>query len=116
MREEQLRLRPDPSAPLTSEVLNEAKYTRQVVKEILRFRPPAPMVPQTVQKPFKLTEDYTAPAGSMVIPSVWAACMQVGGRVECSRAKGHCVLSLHDVQGCITAQHSVPRYCYSQGS
>ena len=54
------------------------KYTRQVVKEILRYRPPAPMVPQMAQKPFKLTEDYTAPAGTMIVPSVWSACMQVG--------------------------------------
>ena len=55
------------------------KYTRQVVKEILRYRPPAPMVPQMAQKPFKLTEDYTAPAGTMIVPSVWSACMQVSG-------------------------------------
>ncbi len=34
------------SAPITGEVLNEMVYTRQVVKEVLRFRPPAPMVPQ----------------------------------------------------------------------
>ena len=53
------------------------KYTRQVVKEILRYRPPAPMVPQMAQKPFKMTEDYTAPAGTMIVPSVWSACMQV---------------------------------------
>mmetsp|Transcript_22957 Transcript_22957/g.50366 ORF Transcript_22957/g.50366 Transcript_22957/m.50366 type:complete len:531 (+) Transcript_22957:194-1786(+) len=76
VREEQYRLRPDPDAPLSAEVLNEMVYTRQVVKEILRFRPPAPMVPQLAQQPFKLTEHYTAPKGSMIIPSVWAACMQ----------------------------------------
>ena len=46
MREEQRRLRPDLNAPITGEVLNEMVYTRQVVKEVLRFRPPAPMVPQ----------------------------------------------------------------------
>ena len=46
VREEQRRLRPDLSAPITGEVLNEMVYTRQVVKEVLRFRPPAPMVPQ----------------------------------------------------------------------
>ena len=48
------------------------------MKEILRFRPPAPMVPQTAQQPFKLTDNYTAPKGAMIVPSVWAACMQVG--------------------------------------
>ncbi len=46
VREEQERLRPDLSAPVTGEVLNEMHYTRQVVKEILRYKPAAPMVPQ----------------------------------------------------------------------
>ena len=46
MREEQRRLRPDLNAAITGQVLNEMVYTRQVVKEVLRFRPPAPMVPQ----------------------------------------------------------------------
>jgi len=41
-------LRPDLNAPITGEVLNEMVYTRQVVKEVLRFRPPAPMVPQVL--------------------------------------------------------------------
>jgi cytochrome P450 family 710 subfamily A protein len=27
-------------------------------------------------KPFKMTDDYTAPAGTMIIPSCWAASMQ----------------------------------------
>lgn len=48
MREEQGRLRPDITAPITGEVLNDMVYTRQVVKEVLRFRPPAPMVPQVI--------------------------------------------------------------------
>ena len=49
----------------------------QVVKEVLRYRPPAPMVPHIAQAPFKLTDGYTAPKGTMIIPSVVAACMQV---------------------------------------
>ena len=60
--------------------------TAQVVKEVLRYRPPAPMVPQIAQQPFKLTEDYTAPKGAMIIPSVWAACMQVW---KCDRGPKH---------------------------
>lgn len=76
VREEQERVRKDLDAPITGELLNEMKYTRQVVKEILRYRPPAPMVPQVAQKPFKLTETYTAPKGAMIIPSCWAASMQ----------------------------------------
>jgi cytochrome P450 len=48
----------------------------QVVKEILRFRPPAPMVPQVAMKPFKLTESYTAPKGAFIIPDIVSACRQ----------------------------------------
>lgn len=43
-------MRSDISAPITGELLNQMDYTRQVVREILRFRPAAPMVPQ-VRKP-----------------------------------------------------------------
>ena len=46
VREEQMRLRPDLRATITGDVLNEMTYSRQVVKEVLRYRPPAPMVPQ----------------------------------------------------------------------
>jgi cytochrome P450 len=46
VREEQERLRPDPSKQIDGEVLGQMQYTRQVVKELLRYRAPAPMVPQ----------------------------------------------------------------------
>lgn len=39
-------MRPDKNAVVTGEVLYRMTYTRTVVREILRFRPPAPMVPQ----------------------------------------------------------------------
>ena len=48
VRDEQLRLRPDLNATITGDVLNEMTYSRQVVQEMLRYRPPAPMVPQVV--------------------------------------------------------------------
>jgi hypothetical protein len=48
----------------------------QVVKETLRFRPPAPMVPQVAMRPFKLTESYTAPKGAFIIPDIVSACHQ----------------------------------------
>lgn len=76
VRAEQVGLRKDLDAPISGEELNGMPYTRQVVKEILRFRPPAPMVPQLAQQDFQLSENYTAPKGSLVVPSVWAACMQ----------------------------------------
>ncbi len=46
VREEQARVRPSAGATITGEVLYRMTYTRAVVREILRFRPPAPMVPQ----------------------------------------------------------------------
>ncbi|BDA50415.1 Cytochrome P450 710A1 [Coccomyxa sp. Obi] len=76
VREEQARLRPDASATISGEVLNQMTYSRQVVKEVLRYRPPAPMVPQITQADFPLTEDYTAPKGALLMPSLIAASMQ----------------------------------------
>lgn len=46
VREEQAQVRPDCGATITADVLYRMTYTRAVVREILRFRPPAPMVPQ----------------------------------------------------------------------
>ncbi len=46
VREEQHRLRPDLNKTIDGALLAEMTYTRQVVREILRYRPPAPMVPQ----------------------------------------------------------------------
>lgn len=77
VRAEQEAMRPNLDAPITGEELNQMVYTRQVVKEILRFRPPAPMVPQLAQQDFKLTDNYVAPKGTLIVPSVWSACMQV---------------------------------------
>ena len=51
VREEQAALRPNPESLVTGEVLGEMTYTRQVVREILRYRPPAPMVPQACRRP-----------------------------------------------------------------
>ena len=70
-------MRPDLEATITGEVLYRMTYARQVVKEVLRYRPPAPMVPQIAQKPFRLTDDYVAPKGTLIMPSIHAACLQV---------------------------------------
>ena len=77
VREEQASLRPDLKASIAGEVLYKMTYARQVVKEVLRYRAPAPMVPQIVQKPFRLTEDYVAPKGTIIMPSIHASCLQV---------------------------------------
>ena len=146
MREEQAALRLDPSAVVTGEVLQRMVYTRAVVREILRFRPPAPMVPQVchhqspatttcqagqkavqnsqlhcckrlqkancsasllmhvmlhcvvfpchrsnvslvaqiAQRDFQITESYTAPKGTLIMPSITAATMQVFFLTHCS--------------------------------
>jgi cytochrome P450 family 710 subfamily A protein len=48
-------VRPDLAATITGDVLNQMTYSRQVVKEVLRFRPPAPMVPQVSPAPHLAT-------------------------------------------------------------
>ena len=55
------------------EILEKMTYTRAVVKEILRYRPPVIMVPYVVKKDFPVSETYTAPKGSMIVPSVYPA-------------------------------------------
>ena len=77
VRAEQYAVRGDKlEKQLDGEGIANMPFTRQVVKEILRFRAPAPMVPQMTYAPYPITDDYTAPAGTMVFPSVNAACMQ----------------------------------------
>ncbi len=72
VREEQYRVRGDDiEAPLTLEQLDEMEYTRMVVKESLRLKPPVIMVPYLTRKPFPIDDKYTVPKGTMVIPSFW---------------------------------------------
>jgi cytochrome P450 family 710 subfamily A protein len=75
VRAEQLRLRPNDDA-LTTDVLGEMPYTNQVVMELLRYRPPATLVPHIALKDFQLTDEVNVPEGSLVVPSVWGACHQ----------------------------------------
>jgi cytochrome P450 len=46
------------------------------MKEVLRLRPPATMVPHMAMEDFKLTDTFTAPKGSLVIPSVYESAFQ----------------------------------------
>lgn len=57
-------LRPN-GEPVSHELLDKMVYTRAVVKEILRFRPPAVMVPQMAMVDFQLTDDYVVPKGGL---------------------------------------------------
>ena len=72
LREENLQARNgDRDAPLTVDLLESLVYTRAVVKETLRYRPPVIMVPYMVKRDFGVTDNVTLPKGSMVVPSVW---------------------------------------------
>jgi cytochrome P450 family 710 subfamily A protein len=73
VRAEQAAVRPDLSKPLDGDTLYQMSYTRQVVKETLRYRPVAPMVPQLAAVNFPLADGVVAPKGSLVIPSLMAA-------------------------------------------
>ena len=72
VREEQYAIRNnDVEAPVTMDTVEKMTYTRAVVKESLRLKPPVLMVPYLARQAFPISKDYTAPKGSMVIPSFW---------------------------------------------
>jgi C-22 sterol desaturase len=72
VREEQERLRGgDLDAPLTFDLVQDMVYTRAVVKEVLRIRPPVIMVPYLTTRSFPITPEYTVPKNSMIIPAFW---------------------------------------------
>jgi C-22 sterol desaturase len=60
-------------APLSLDNIEKLQWTRAVVKETLRYRPPVIMVPYVAKKAFPITPEYTAPKGSMVIPTTYMA-------------------------------------------
>ncbi|KAA8900078.1 hypothetical protein TRICI_006251 [Trichomonascus ciferrii] len=72
IREEQLSVRNgDPYKRLDVDMVDQMEYTRMVVKETLRYRPPVTMVPYQVKKSYPITPDYTVPKGAMVIPTLY---------------------------------------------
>jgi C-22 sterol desaturase len=72
VREENIAARNgDIHAPLSLDQIEKLPWTRAVVKETLRYRPPVIMVPYVAKKAFPLTDTYTAPKGSMVIPTTY---------------------------------------------
>jgi cytochrome P450 family 710 subfamily A protein len=75
VREEQERLRPHGEA-ITHELLEQMVYTRAVILEVLRFRPPPVMVPQIASRQVSLPGGHVVPKGALVVPSLWSACMQ----------------------------------------
>jgi C-22 sterol desaturase len=74
VREENYRSRNgDIHASVSLDQLEAMTYTRAVIRELLRWRPPVIMVPYKVKKAFPITPTYTVPKGAMVIPSVYPA-------------------------------------------
>ncbi|PSN71383.1 cytochrome P450 [Corynespora cassiicola Philippines] len=72
VREENLAMRNgNPNGAITFDQLESLPWTRAVVKEVLRYRPPVIMVPYLAKKAFPITPEYTVPKGSMVIPSTY---------------------------------------------
>lgn len=63
----------DINAPISLDAIEKLTWTRAVVKETLRYRPPVIMVPYVAKKDFPITDSYTAPKGSMVIPTTYMA-------------------------------------------
>jgi C-22 sterol desaturase len=64
VREENLRLRRgDRDMPLSIDMLDSMVYTRAVVKETLRYRPPVIMVPYIAKKDYPVSATYTIPKG-----------------------------------------------------
>ncbi|KAH7022508.1 cytochrome P450 61 [Ilyonectria destructans] len=74
VRDENLKVR---NGNINGEVdmdqLESLTYTRAVVRELLRYRPPVLMVPYLVKKPFPISDTYTVPKGSMLIPTTYMA-------------------------------------------
>ncbi|KAK4211684.1 cytochrome P450 61 [Rhypophila decipiens] len=74
VRDENLQVRNgDIHAPVNMDQLESMAYTRAVVRELLRYRPPVLMVPYVVKKAFPITPTYTVPKGAMVIPTTYMA-------------------------------------------
>lgn len=61
---------------MTAEDLREMKYTQAVAREVVRYRPPATMVPHIAGEEFALTEEYVVPKGTIVFPSVFDSSFQ----------------------------------------
>ncbi|ESQ52049.1 hypothetical protein EUTSA_v10016547mg [Eutrema salsugineum] len=67
---------PESDELITVDQLAEMEYTRSVALEVVRFRPPATMVPHVAATDFHLSKSYTIPKGTIVFPSVFDSSFQ----------------------------------------
>lgn len=66
VREENMAIRNgDSNAEINMDQLESLTYTRAVVRELLRYRPPVLMVPYVTKKAFPITDSYTVPKGEL---------------------------------------------------
>ncbi|KAL9100610.1 MAG: hypothetical protein Q9163_004026 [Psora crenata] len=63
----------DRNVRFSMDLLENLPYTRAVIKETLRYRPPVIMVPYVAKANFPITPTYTVPKGSILIPTIWPA-------------------------------------------
>lgn len=69
VREENLAARGgNRDAEVSMTQLEGMTYTRAVVRELLRYRPPVLMIPYIVKRPFPITDTYTVPKGQCRVP------------------------------------------------
>ncbi|KAJ3550271.1 hypothetical protein NM208_g60 [Fusarium decemcellulare] len=74
LREENLAVRGgDKHRPFELSMLESLTYTNAVIKELLRYRPPVIFVPYLTTKKFPVSPSYTAPKGSLIVPSCYPA-------------------------------------------
>ncbi|XP_058723883.1 cytochrome P450 710A11-like [Vicia villosa] len=77
VREEVARIwSPESDTLITAEQLREMKYTQAVAREVIRYRPPATLVPHIAAEDFPLTESYSIPKGAIVFPSALESSFQ----------------------------------------
>ncbi|SNW62677.1 Cytochrome P450-like protein E-class [Orpheovirus IHUMI-LCC2] len=74
IKEEQRNIRPN-NEEITHELLDKMIYTGQVVKEILRYRPPAIMVPHKAKDNIEIG-GIVVPKDSIIMPSIFSATEQ----------------------------------------
>lgn len=74
---EKIRAEVDPTLSsgqtITNDALKNFTYTRQVIKEILRLRPPASFVPHQTIEDWELQPGFKIPKGSIIFPSIECA-------------------------------------------
>jgi len=74
VRSEQRQIRPN-DEPITHDLLDKMTYTSMVVKEILRYRPPAIMVPHETKQEFEI-DGLMIPKGVYLMASIFSAVNQ----------------------------------------